>query len=247
MEAARSDQLHKALLHVLHYLERAPDAWPADAFVGRSATQIWDPAFAHLRMLFTGGYLPPLVLPEALDAELQAALRSAAARGSTAKLASVLACVSRACRAAAHEHAAAEARAARGAHAHAMHDMERALREAADDSLHGVIDDVVAGLAAWCRVPDAATALGGRFADQHAAADKWRVFACNFAEASAMPSRIQTARREHILQQVSQMGALLAGHVVSPPENEDALTELAGQDRGTWRARLVEMLQGAPE
>lgn len=45
MEVARSDQLHKALLAVLHFLGHAPDAWPADAFVGRRSPM--DPALAR--------------------------------------------------------------------------------------------------------------------------------------------------------------------------------------------------------
>ena len=249
MEAASGEQLRKVLPLVLYYLERAPDAWPADAFVGRS---LMDPALARelaKESRSASGELPLLALPEALEEELQAALRSAAARGATAKLASVLACVRHDCRAAAHEYAAAYARAARGAHAQAMHDMARSLREPPlGDLSDEVVEDAAAGLAAWCRVPDAVTALGERFADERSAADAWRAFARAFAATSGMPSRIRFARRDAVLDAARRCAALLAGPSWGPPPEEDEeLTELAEQDRGTWRDRLVDMVQGAPE
>ena len=68
-------------------------------------------------------------LSEALDA----ALNVAAIRGMAAQVASMLACADRTCNADVEEAAGrAEARAARYAHAQAMYDMARALREAKD-------------------------------------------------------------------------------------------------------------------
>ena len=246
MEAASGEQLRKVLLLALRHLESAPDAWPADAVVGRSLMHPELAVALAEESHNVSGDLPLLALPEALDAELEAALRSAAARGEAAKLASALACASHAYRKAVEkEYATADVLAARGAHAQAMHDMARSLRESG--GLYEVVEYVAAGLAAWCRVPDAAAALDGRFADERSAADAWRAFARAFAATSGMPSRIRFARLDVTLSSARRCAALLAGPSREPPpEEDDELTELAEQDRGTWRAQLVEMVQGAP-
>jgi hypothetical protein len=232
---------------LLPTLEKAPDEWQAEAFAVRhpdpppsdeddgDSDNAADRAFSPP---------PPRELAEVLDEELLVALRRGAVRGAVCKLASLLACADRACRGEADSFVPAEERAACVAHAQAMHDMAHAL-------LNGHLGDARAEAAAllttWCSVADPTTALDGRYDDEASPADKWRAFACEFAETAVMPGRIRRARREILLHNMGELGGMLGGHPTSPLPNQDELEQLGEQNATGWATQLVELLtQGAP-
>ena len=185
-------------------------------------------------------------LPAASEAELQAALRVAAAGVTPAcKLAAAFACASRACRATADSFAAAAERAARAAHAQAMHDMARTLRGIyVTDALKA---DCARALAQWCHVDDALHALNGRVDAGLTGADAWRAFARAFAETDAMPSRIRLARSTAARHRLRQLLAAAAGAPPPPPlENAAELNQLAAQHDGRmWEQQALALLHRA--
>jgi hypothetical protein len=234
MEPSRPDvQLADVLRCVLAAVERAPQALLAPAFVGR------DPLSADVRH---GVERLPAELPDALNA----ALRVAAGRGAAAQLAAMLACVNRGCRAVVAElGGSAEARAARAAHAQAMHDMARALRECSDLTAEQS-DELAQDLAAWCCVADASTALDGRVDGNTSPPSKWHALAGEFAHAAAMLPRIRLARREIALKQIVAVASMMRGDAPGESDEDEELTQLAEQERGPWRQRLAELLRDAP-
>ena len=191
-------------------------------------------------------------LPAASEAELQAALRVAAASVTPAcKLAAAFACASRDCRATADSFAAAAERAARAAHAQAMHDMAHMLR-----GIYGteaLKADCARALAQWCHVDDALHALRGRVDAGLSGADAWRAFARAFADAVAYVCgrmrcrRIRLARSTAARHRMRQLLAAAAGDPPPPPlENAAELNQLAAQnDERMWEEQALALLHRA--
>lgn len=251
-EPEGAPKLSKVLGIVLPRLESAQCLWPADAFLGHTSAEQSSAAALADQHDEEEETLELAELPQDASEELDAALRVTAARGAAAKLVSLLACTSRAALAAADAFAGAEVRAARGAHASAMHSCALALREACVRCYltHTEAAAALRGLAAWCRVKDATSALDGRFGGATSAAEKWRAFARDFADAAAMPRRIEVARRTleryALHAQLSALSAAFGSSGEPPPDDEEALEALVRDNRNTWRARLMDLTQGAP-
>ena len=91
---------------------------------------------------------------------------------------------------------------------------------------------------------DACAALRGRFPAARSAADKWRAFAREFQAAAEMPRRVRCASWSLTLRAACSMTA--SGELAAPREDADALGQLASEDVEAWRAKLVELAQGAP-
>ena len=185
-------------------------------------------------------------LPAAHAAELQAALRVAAAGVTPAcKLAAAFACDCRDCRATADSFAAAAERAARAAHPQAMHDMARTLRGIAVPE--GLKEDCARALVQWCHIDDALHALSGRVDGGLSGADAWRAFARAFADTDAMPSRIRLARSTAARHRASQLLMNVCGLPSLPPlENTAELNQLAAQDdERLWERQALALLQRA--
>ena len=220
---------------LLHTLEKAPVGWAAEAFAVRhpapdddddsDSGDAADRAYSQLA--------------EVLGDELLVALRRAATRAATPKLVSMLACVDRACRAEADKFAPAEARAARVAHAQAMHDMARALLS----GHHGYTrSEAAALLVSWCRADNAGTALNGRYDNEASAADKWRVFACEFARAVAKVRRVWRLRVKAALRNEAALLHVLAAQPAPPPPlapDHLELLQLASQDEESGMMQLL--------
>ena len=245
MEAAQSSvKLADVLRYVLAAVERAPAAIRPPAFVGRDPVS--DARRRELNLpgaqLGADSPRPLLELPATLDA----ALSVAAGRGLAALLASAVARTGRACNLAAKEAAGnAAARAARMAHAQAMHDVVRALRES--KNYDHDLAQVAEGLAAWCLVADAATALGECNDRGPSPSRKWDLFAREFAYVAETPTRILLARRYCAMAMTVHLAAVLTGRsIVEPPEFE-GMAELADADEREWHDHLVELTQGAPK
>ena len=233
----------KVLEVILATLNKAPAAWHAEEVVA-----CHEPSAALRAMLESDAAAmlaqppPPFTLPEGQEAELVNALHGVAARGATAKLASMLATTNRECRAVIDAFASADERAARVAQAQATHDMVRALRESGDlpDESKATI---VSGLASWCRAEKAATALDGRYGDEASPAAKWRAFGTEFAREATRPRRIRYARRarraRHMALQLARMLAAMPQHPVNDEQEE-------AEERQAWCTKLCELVRDAP-
>lgn len=185
-----------------------------------------------------------------LDAELEAALYDAARRAAVAKLASLFACMNRACRAAADAFASAEERAARAAQAQAMHDIAHALQGFVTSPMTRLYCFRIAPpLVVWCRVEDAATALDdlydyGDEEEDASPADKWREFAREFACAAEMPRRILRARAALSRYHSQIWAAMVQGQPwPEPMPHHVALAELAEEEEEFFYQQLVDLVQ----
>jgi hypothetical protein len=228
---------------LLHTLEKAPEGWQAEAFVGVRAP---DPPPSESSDDDSDASESPegSELSEELGEELLDALRVAAARAAAAKLASMFACLDTACRAAVEKFAPAEERAARMAQAQVTHEMAHALL---NDDLGNVRSEAAALLAAWCSVADASAALDGRYNDQASPADKWRAFAREFAQTAknataCMRGARLAARRRDIV----ELSSMNAGALPAPLTDEEELQQQAAEAGQPWTTQLIELLQGAP-
>ncbi len=235
---------------LLHFLSNAPGAddalvvevreAPDTVFVGDEALEGLDPVAP----------LPTFGNAYQLTAELEEALYDAARRAAVAQLASRLACMNRACRAAADAFASAEERAARAAQAQAMHDIAHALQCFVSSAWTRVVSFSVAPpLVVWCRVEDAATALDDLYDDDEdeenaSPADKWREFAWEFAHAAEMPRRIWRARAMIGWYQTEHEEAMWFGHPAPQPlPNHEAVKELAEEEEEFFFKELVDLVQ----
>ena len=231
-------RLNAEVLEVLlPTLANAPAAWQAEAVVG------CDQPSGELRDLLatmTTPLLSPFAISAQLEAELVAALRGAAARGATAKLASKLACANRASRDVVDALASAAERAARIAQARAVHDMVRALREC--DLPEAVKETVVKGLAAWARCCEASTALDGRYNDDASPTAKWRAFARAFAIEATDPRCMD--RTGWLAQQARRVAVMLMYRLSGQPTPSQS--ELEAQEKANWCNKMCKLVRGAP-
>ena len=230
---------------LLPTLETAPACWQTGAFALRDPPpppedddDEYADVFEPLNALAPA---PPRELADVMDATV---LARAAARGAAARLASVLACVDRACRAAANKFAPAEQRVARVAQVQATHDMAHALLKMVYDGR--VRSEAAALLAAWCCVADAASALDGRYDDQASPADKWRAFARDIAQTAEVPLRIMRARTTNLTRTMVGLLGMVGHPVPLLPQKEAELQQLVAQDTTPWLEQLIKLLQGAP-